>query len=958
MSLMLFFISILATGILAFLVAAYAWRHRDVPGSRTFVGLALSECFLAVAEILSMLSPTLVLALFWFKIRYLFIAFVPVFWLIFALEYGGAKNWLTKRFMAGLFILPFITQILVWTNSRYGLWTSHEVGFHRNGPFWIAEIGARVPGPGFLAHSFYALILLSIGILFLLLTAWRLRRLYRWQALIVTGAAFLTFAIAVTFNFNLLPHTEFNPFTPCGGVSMLLTALAIFRFQFLRRAPAEEPEWKRRQQETERLRSMAMFLFIFLIMATGITTFSYISYQHYEKQFRAQVEAQLSSISALKARDIEVWRRQRLADVEILYGHLAFTSLVQRFLQHPSDAKVYTELQVWLDRLQTDVNYNRIFLLDAHGVERISSPASSEALGAQLIRETTAVLSSGQVILMDFYRETENGPIHLALLIPIQSAQPAGRPLGVLVMSIDPNVYLYPFIKQWPVPSASAETLLIRRDGDNVQYLNDLRFRPDAALNLRIPLDNIQVPAVKAVLGQEGIVEGVDYRGVPVLAAVRAVPHSPWFLEARIDLAEIYAPLHERLWLLLIFTGALVAASGAGLGMVWRDQRARYYRSQVLAAQALNQSEEKFRKAFFISPDSVAITRRADGVLVSVNPGFTQILGYTEAEVLGKTTLEIGIWVNPDDRKKIVTELSEHGTVFNYEVPFRTKDGSIRICLLSAAVIDLDGIPHSLHTTRDITDRKRAEEEIRTLNTELEQRVRHRTAELEASNQELEAFAYSVSHDLRSPLRAMDGFTSILVSDYPDQLDEDGKHYLMRIQEAARRMGQLIDDLLNLSRVTRKEINRQQVNLSNLAQEIAAELQTREPQRKVEFIIEPQLIVHGDSHLFQILLDNLMNNAWKFTGRRTLTRIELGVTDIAGERILFVRDNGVGFDMKYSDKLFSPFQRLHGIDEFPGTGIGLATVKRIITRHGGRIWSTATVENGATFYFTLGGLND
>jgi signal transduction histidine kinase len=247
---------------------------------------------------------------------------------------------------------------------------------------------------------------------------------------------------------------------------------------------------------------------------------------------------------------------------------------------------------------------------------------------------------------------------------------------------------------------------------------------------------------------------------------------------------------------------------------------------------------------------------------------------------------------------------------------------------------------------------------------------------LQASNQELEAFAYSVSHDLRGPLRAMEGFSAALLSDYRANLDEQGQHYLERIQQASQRMAQLINDLLNLSRITRSELNRRSVNLDCLAREITAELQTLDPQRQAEFVIAEPLTVRGDAHLLQIALQNLLENAWKFSGMREKAIIEVGQmtvadfklhnenwdsslsqSDISNPRsiIYYVRDNGVGFDMDHAAKLFAPFQRLHAMNEFPGTGIGLAIVQRVIARHGGRIWVHAQVDQGATFYFTLGG---
>ena len=232
--------------------------------------------------------------------------------------------------------------------------------------------------------------------------------------------------------------------------------------------------------------------------------------------------------------------------------------------------------------------------------------------------------------------------------------------------------------------------------------------------------------------------------------------------------------------------------------------------------------------------------------------------------------------------------------------------------------------------------------------------LQRRDIELAAVNEELEAFNYSVSHDLRSPLRSIDGFSQALLEDYGDKLDEQGKDYLGRTRAASQRMGILIDDLLNLSRVTRGDIRREQVDLSSIARLVATELQQEDSGRQVTFEVAEGAVTMGDPHLLRTVLDNLMGNAWKFTGNHPTATIEFGVTEKDGRPVYFVRDDGAGFDMAYAANLFGAFQRLHAMTEFSGTGIGLATVQRIIHRHGGRVWAEAEVEQGATFFFTLG----
>jgi PAS domain S-box-containing protein len=340
------------------------------------------------------------------------------------------------------------------------------------------------------------------------------------------------------------------------------------------------------------------------------------------------------------------------------------------------------------------------------------------------------------------------------------------------------------------------------------------------------------------------------------------------------------------------------------------------------------------------------------------SPQWKAMVGHTDATLPTSTSTWESL-LHPDDLERCVARLrdfmrSPSGT-YDDEFRLRHRDGSYRWIQSRAAFVrDARGrVQRMIGMHVDVTERREAEEAVRTLNSELEVRVADRTAQLEAANRELEAFGYSVSHDLRAPLRSIDGFVHALQEDCADGLSAQGLHYLDRVRAAAQRLGGLIDDLLALARVTRSEMRRTPVDLSALAGEIAAELARGEPQRRVEVAIAPGLTARGDPVLLRLALENLLGNAWKYTGKRPLAHIAVGAAHYNGERAYFVRDDGAGFDPDDAHKLFGPFQRLHPPSEFEGSGIGLATVQRIVHRHGGRVWAEGQPNAGATFYFTL-----
>jgi PAS domain S-box-containing protein len=367
--------------------------------------------------------------------------------------------------------------------------------------------------------------------------------------------------------------------------------------------------------------------------------------------------------------------------------------------------------------------------------------------------------------------------------------------------------------------------------------------------------------------------------------------------------------------------------------------------------------EEKLNGFLESSPDAIVIVNK-EGKIVISNSHTERLLGYTPQELAGQT---VAILVSERYRKVYLQQYAvffanrgDQMTATSLELSAIHKDGRefpIEICMKPLETEQGILVTSAI---RDISQRKQTEQQVSRLNEQLEQRA----AELEASNKELEAFSYSVSHDLRSPLQNIDGFSQVLLEDYADRLDSEGQEHLKHVRSSCLQMGEIIDALLALSKMMRTEMFRQRVDLSGLASQIADHLKATAPDRAVEFVIANDLTADADPQLLGVVLENLLNNAWKFTSKQPRARIEVGsLLQSNGEQVFYVRDDGAGFDMEHAQKIFTPFQRLHKASDFQGTGIGLATVQRVIARHGGKIWASAAVDHGATFCFTLAVVN-
>lgn len=693
-----------------------------------------------------------------------------------------------------------------------------------------------------------------------------------------------------------------------------------------------------------------------LLVAVTVALIGYELYRRQNTELRTAAWAQLDGIARLKAEGVGSWLHERMGDATVLQHDPLVERSIVALANNGSNAALTVAMGPFFATLRDEYGYAQVVIVDSQNRVRLSLPAGAGALQPIDLQTIAAARRGDAVASSNLVRGAGGAPM-LELAVPFVTRDGSRQfAAGTLLLRINPRTFLYPYIQTWPGSSASGETLLVRRQGDSVVYLNDLRFRPRAALSLTYPLSDRTLPAVKAALGFVGVTTGEDYRGKAVLAAIQAVPGSDWLIVAKIDQQEVYAPIRALTVTSIVALVGVVVSSGLVILLLW------WGRERITLRRERDQVRELFASRRMLSlvldniPDRV-FWKDLRGRYLGGNRAFAADAGLDDPrDIVGKDDEAFSWRVAVDRYRAGDAEVLASGRAkVGFEETQLRHDGTeMTISLTKVPLRDQAGKTIAvLGTYADITERKQMLDNLERLNSELEERVAQRTSELSATVAELEAFSYSVSHDLRAPLRALDGFSLALIEDYSDVLDADGLTYLQRVRAAAQHMGQLIDDLLMLSRVTRAEMRRSRVDLSEIATATVAELHAGEPKRQVVVVVKAGLTARGDAHLLGIVLQNLIGNAWKFSARHDTARIEVGEKRIAGERVFFVRDDGAGFDMRYAGKLFGAFQRLHTIDEFPGTGIGLATVQRIVHRHGGRVWAEGEVEKGAVVYFTV-----
>jgi PAS domain S-box-containing protein len=701
-------------------------------------------------------------------------------------------------------------------------------------------------------------------------------------------------------------------------------------------------------------------LAVFVVLATAIGVTAYRFHIDQKDTVEQDVRNQLLTVADIKVRDLSTWRTAQLGEARVILADSMALTVLRRILAGGASASDRAAAYAWMDALSRHLSYASVLLLDRQGnlVLSVGQRIGNDEHLRQLAQDA---LQAGDVVLRDFHRDTPSGRVHLGLNLPLRLA-PGSAAFGVLALGIDPETYLYPLLETWPAPSASGEAVLVRRDGDEAVFLNRLRGRKDSAANFRVPMSRTDIAAVEAARGKEGNIEALDYRGVPVFAAVRRVPDTPWYLVAKMDEDEVQAPVRRRSLVLGLDAVLLILAVGVIIVLWWRRQQLLFYRERYeaelerraveeRAAQALQESESRFRAIFEQAAIGMADSS-LDARFIRLNQRFCEIMGYSRQELLGLTFREI---THPDDLardEQLVAQLLRgERSSFAVEKRYLRKDGRVVWADLMVSLLrSPSGEPmHFVAVVEDITGQKQAEDERRNLERQL----------LQAQKMEsVGRLAGGVAHDFNNHLTVINGYCAMLLNEMGP--GDPQREQVEEILLAGNRAATLTQQLLAFSR---KQVAEPRViSLNDVAAE-AGKMLSRLIGDDIEIVthFDPGLgaVVADPSQVNQVLMNLAINarDAMPDGGRIVIetsnTYLDEGyAAQHAGVEpgpyaLLSITDTGAGMTQEVMQHIFEPFFTTKGMGV--GTGLGLSTVYGIVKQAGGWIWVYSEPGKGSTF---------
>ena len=700
---------------------------------------------------------------------------------------------------------------------------------------------------------------------------------------------------------------------------------------------------------------VVILVFLGLSLVIGVAGFRF--YRTGKAEIKKNIENDLAAIADLKVNLIETWRQERLANATVIRDNQLVAGRIAQWLKNPSDPAFTGSLLIWMAALQRENGYQSVLLLDHSGKPRLGTRADNFAESCDQ-ESLSAAKHSRNVVFSDLYRSKREGNIYLDLYTPlVQEDAEESKVIGIMVLRVDPYKFLFPLIQSWPTPSRSAETLIVRAEGDRMLFLNELRHRKGSALNFSTPLDAPQWPAGEAALRRKGVMEGTDYRGVPVLAAFSPVPDTPWLMVAKVDTEEIYAPIRERAWITSIMVLLLVGIAGTGVSIGWKHQATQFYRRQLDAERekqtlARQAAESSSRLAAIVESSGDGIIGVSlEGNILSWNPGAERICGYRAEEILQEPILRLFSADQSEPWAGILRSVKEGDIIHDHETTMLAKDGSTPdVSLTISPIRDGTGRVVGASTiARDITERKRAEaERMRLLEREREARQ-----EAEEASRMKDEFLATVSHELRTPLNPILGWAYNLRSGGVEpELVREG---LEAIERNARIQSKLVEDLLDVSRIIagKLHLDVKPVRLQSVIESAVESVHLAAQAKRIGLVLEfdPDVPgVMGDPGRLQQIFWNLLSNALKFTpeGGRIAVRLRQTHSHVEAS----VTDSGEGIPSDFLPYVFDRFRqgdssvtRKHG-----GLGLGLAIVRHLVELHGGTIHAeSAGAGQGATF---------